>query len=84
MKGNEPCYGLTPSFHSPSFHSCDQVPQTYNDPVGIRVGGKGAYAIDANITQTYACWDSGQDSEKTPPTMTAGPFTYSGSGSKKY
>jgi RHS repeat-associated protein len=88
---NEPSGGVTgsgPNGPAPpsdgTFGLWVQVPQTYNDPVGIRVDAKGQYTINANITQTYACWDSGVNPEKDSPSMTAGPFTYTGSGSKKY
>jgi len=60
------------------------VPKTINDNIGIREVGKGQYSINVSLTQTYACWDAELDPASQPPSMTAGPFSYSGSGTKKY
>jgi hypothetical protein len=55
------------------------VRQRYDDTLGIPYVGKGTYTINVNLTQTYACWDAGLNPQTQEPSMTWGPYSYTGS-----
>ncbi len=81
VTGSNPAGTVNPSSGTVPFWGL--VRQKYDDHLGIPDKGKGSYSINVNLTQTYGCWDAGVDPQAQPPTMTWGPYSYTGSSTTK-